>query len=404
MNLYDKIYRLIFQVITAMIDFFYLKYKNVDSSEAEALKNLIIFYGRDYTPRIHKLICEFIRKGIIPVLIIDFFEEGSSIPSEVILHRSRNRFHSGYLLKRYLKHVLIYYGSDSRFCSLHIEKHLGYKIFDNYDNYSLYYKGKSPYLFMNQLIISEKKCYTYCDLVLARNIEASESLRNFSLAMKRKFFLPDICEESKFCFKQKDKINLSKNVNLVYCGGLYGHKERNRTHGFDDFSDLYKALKDTNLIIHLYPNPFQNESHYRSILELSKVNLNVRVYQSIPYKKLVEEITQYDFGIIPHYILESYNVNPIKLKYATSNKFINFLEAGLPIIITDELVFMAWLVTRYNLGTVISKKDFEKLPEIVSKVDYSYLCQNVEKFRIKLASLDRVTLLYNYLNKKNVKN
>ena len=65
---------------------------------------------------------------------------------------------------------------------------------------------------------------------------------------------------------------------------------------------------------------------------------------------------------------------------------------------------MAWLVTRYNLGTVISKKDFEKLPEIVSKVDYSYLCQNVEKFRIKLASLDRVTLLYNYLNKKNVKN
>ena len=346
-------------------------------------QNYFLFYGSTINFRIKKLINRLEDNQKNTIVLVDKYTPQPivSIKGETI--KIRNAYHAKRLFKNTNIPHLIYFAADARFCAKGIEDYPFKKIFDNYDNYITYYgyDYTSNYYYFKGLLQSEKKCFEQADIVLARNIETQVAIKMYGLGHKKKFFYPDTCDKTKF-IENKKTISADA-IHLVYCGGLYGSDAHQYTHGFDDFSMLYDSLERNNIIVHLYPNLAQNIIHYKSIIELSKSNKFVQVHKSVQNDNLVATINQYHFGMIPHFKHNESSINSIKLKYATSNKFFNYLEAGLPIIITDEMEFMAWIVKRYNIGIVINKKDFNDLNTIIRSYDYRILCNNVQIIREK---------------------
>lgn len=340
----------------------------------------ILFYGEAMNYRIYNLIKLLKDEGrSVYWLTTNYKKKVHSDLSKFQIF-TRNKYHSIRILGATNIPVMIYFASNARFCSNGIECFNGVKFFDNYDNYILYYGYNCEHKFSKDLLVAERNCFEQADYVIARNLEVNQALRKYKLIDKEKLFIPDSCNSNRF--QQSKKLKGNK-ISLVYCGGLYGQKEKSFTHGFDDFSILYDSLIENDLSIHLYPNPQQFPIHYQSIMELSQENKNIFLYKSVPNDLLVEEISKYDFGIIPHYKTNESTISEEKLMFASSNKFMNFLEAGIPIIVTNEMKFMAWIVKRYQIGIVVDKTEFNNLRNVISSYDYSLLCDNVYKTRTK---------------------
>ena len=69
-------------------------------------------------------------------------------------------------------------------------------------------------------------------------------------------------------------------------------------------------------------------------------------------------------------------------------KVFTYLEAGLPILISEEFQYVAMLVKEYEIGIVISRKDLDNLHEIINSYDIGKLRDNVKKARKEL-SMDK---------------
>lgn len=377
---FNKLIPILIKISTIPFDFLLFHF-NINIKKKCILKTnekSILIYGMNVNYRILSTIKFLKSHGFTIYYLTTNNNFSKNLNDNINEINIRNSYHAKRVFKNNEIPFLIYFASDPRFCSNGIEEFKGIKFFDNYDNYIIYYGLNCSHKFSTKLLKAEKKCFENANFILARNLEINQALRNYNLKNKIKLFIPDSCDISRF--KKTKNLNSSQ-ISLVYCGGLYGQKETSFTHGFDDFTLLYESLSENNLTIHLYPNPQQYAIHYQSILEIS--NKNIKIYKSIRNDLLIEEISKYDFGIIPHYKTENSSINIEKLNFATSNKFINFLEAGIPIIVTNEMKFMAWIVKRYQIGIVVDKTEFKNLKNIIHSYNYNNLCENVEKIRTK---------------------
>lgn len=105
---------------------------------------------------------------------------------------------------------------------------------------------------------------------------------------------------------------------------------------------------------------------------------NVHVCPSLPGDEFIKDIASYDYGIT---LMRSIELGAPEYTYYMAYKFHSYLQAGLPIIIDENLEYMASLVRKYNIGIVLSDDDYERLPEILNSADYGQLKQNVIRYR-----------------------
>ena len=88
------------------------------------------------------------------------------------------------------------------------------------------------------------------------------------------------------------------------------------------------------------------------------------------------------------------------MRTASSLKLFNYLEGGLPVIVSAELEFMAWLVKRYKIGFAIQKEDVVNLKKMVIAYDYRELQKNVIEARQKLSYHNTSKRLIQFLETK----
>ena len=63
----------------------------------------------------------------------------------------------------------------------------------------------------------------------------------------------------------------------------------------------------------------------------------------------------------------------------------NFIEAGIPIIVSKEIGFQHWMATRYGAGIGVYKKDLSNLGQLFQNLDYPKMIANLIEQRNKLA-------------------
>ena len=156
---------------------------------------------------------------------------------------------------------------------------------------------------------------------------------------------------------------LSKNrdeIHIVYEGGIGGGAHR-------DFSDLFIQLSKHEIHIHIFP-----AVHRKEQAELFSNFSRIHYYPPVSPKKLIEIMTQFDFGIIP------FNMKKGSKRFLDStlaNKLFEYLAAGLPVIASPLKSYVDFF-SKNPVGIVFNSledivKRIPQLIEIGSKTDFS---------------------------------
>ena len=150
------------------------------------------------------------------------------------------------------------------------------------------------------------------------------------------------------------------------------------------FISLLKKAVKQKIHFHIYPTPGGITSRaFKDILKLNKAEKYVHLENRVPFDKVNREIAKYDFGAHIH-LLPMSPISSMGLKVAHCHRVFNYLEAGLPIIVSDRLQLIKKTVVENKVGFSVKEEDFSNLRKMIEKNDYEELRENVFRAREKL--------------------
>jgi len=114
---------------------------------------------------------------------------------------------------------------------------------------------------------------------------------------------------------------------------------------------------------------FENSTPYFNILN------------GLPPDEITHALIDYDYGVMFYLFSDDFRVLPDHLQGILPTKFFTFMEAGIPVIVSEELAFVATIVRKHGLGVVVSQEDLDSLPALLASADRDTLCANIYRYR-----------------------
>lgn len=170
-------------------------------------------------------------------------------------------------------------------------------------------------------------------------------------------------------------------LRLVY-GGCLPVSDSSDDLYFQAVLKMLRCFAKGNLHLYLYNSPYLfglgRQRTLEQVIEQHGFSEHVHVCTPLSGDAFVDAISHYDYGMT---FMRSKDMGSPEYTYFMAHKFISYLQAGLPLIIDEHTEYMASLVSKYNIGIVLSDDDYDRLPEILNSADYSQLKQNVIRYR-----------------------
>ena len=174
---------------------------------------------------------------------------------------------------------------------------------------------------------------------------------------------------------------------LVYSGSLDASGKHNVFTGDNYLVEQFEDFLRQGLMLDLYLNCNKEElqSLYKDYLPLEQAFPSFQMFPHRRVDDLIPEISHaYHFGLqIGRCNAEILRVNRRRYQSTFCSKVLTYCYAGLPVIVNTELESMAQLVTRYQLGLVISCHDYSQLGEKLNEMtpaEYQCMKENVKAF------------------------
>ncbi|MDG6026550.1 MAG: hypothetical protein E3K40_07540 [Candidatus Brocadia sp.] len=194
-------------------------------------------------------------------------------------------------------------------------------------------------------------------------------------------FFEESSLNNKYSFK-------SKKINLIYTGALIPNSYPDNIYGNYKLFNVTDILTKQNICLNIYTSPYMSKNKfsklYKEYIDLSNKLDGFKIYTGISPNHISLEASKYDFGTII-FMFKYNNSLDMSNKIKIPTKFFAYLEAGLPIIISEEFEYASKLVREYEIGIVVSQKDMYNLSKIISAYDYKKLRNNVLSARNKLS-------------------
>ncbi|MEZ4771900.1 MAG: hypothetical protein R3D00_01880 [Bacteroidia bacterium] len=271
-------------------------------------------------------------------------------------------------------------------------------ILDMQDVVVTYHGLTPPYAWAKKELVYEKDCLTEADWVIGQSLEPRAGYLKYGIKKRpQTMFFPLFCDDDSL-MPQEGK-TLKDGIHVVYAGGLAGSHRDRRQFGILQFHHLIESLSRQGIHFHVYPSPSTLPPDYEEYYGIAAKNPFFHMHKPVDNDALTQELAKYHFGILPFFAEDS-DLKEDKMKYATSLKMFNFLEAGIPVIISRDIFYQWWIVMRKNSGVAVSKSDIPDLGEKLRSLDYEQLQKNVDKYRRELSlsrHIPRITQLYQRL-------
>jgi hypothetical protein len=306
------------------------------------------------------LLCH--RDGFIPAFANAGF-------AQVLLYR--NAWHLRRILKAMPKPKLIHgFAPKSRYpdvarCALQPQG-IPY-IHDLQDTLAVYYGTDVKQRWLREELPHERACMAGADGLIAHSLEPNEGFRRYGIARKDRpstLFFPLYCDDDHFV-DNMPKVSETE-IHLVYAGGVAGSHRDPKHYGNIQFFGLIGTLTRQGLHFHIYPSPTNIRADVEEYEALARTNPRFHFHDPVPQERLAGELARYHFGILP-FFKELSEQSAEKLKYATTLKLFNYLEAGLPIIVSRDLEYQSWILKRYGAGVAISMDELPTLADQLRK-------------------------------------
>jgi glycosyltransferase involved in cell wall biosynthesis len=159
-----------------------------------------------------------------------------------------------------------------------------------------------------------------------------------------------------------------------------------------DLRDIFRELADHGLHVHMYVSIWgaKDEAYQR----LADENDRIHHHGHLDQKKLLQEITEYDFG------WAGFNVNPKNrehLDVALPNKVFEYIACGLPVLAFPHKNIKE-LIDRHNIGFVFNSVN-EALSQLQNRKKITNIKRSVLNARYKFTVEKNISRLIQYYEK-----
>jgi glycosyl transferase family 4 len=382
-------------------------------------KKIIVYLGGNLPARIARIIKWHKRfEDYCAVLVChkDGFRDKYSNPSidQVLLFR--NEWHLKRILKNSEYASLIHAFGPKSFYPAVAKKSTAIPfVYDMQDVLVVYY-GLNPSIrwYRNELP-HEKYCLENADGLVSHSLEFQEGLRRYGMkplnplngnypravpfgdkVHQLNIFFPLCCDDD---VAENKKGNFDpQNIHIVYVGEVAGSFRDSKQFATIQFHYLIEEFSKQKIHLHLYAAPGTLSDDINEYKNIEKQNPYLHMHETVHQSKLANELSQYDFGLIPFFFKDTIH-SWEKFKYSTSLKLFNYVEAGIPVICSKDIVFQSWIVERYAMGITINKSDIAHLKSIIDKTDYNLLLKNVTENREKISLSRHMPRLLKFYHK-----
>ena len=220
--------------------------------------------------------------------------------------------------------------------------------------------------------LCEKISFKMIDGVINKHAYKQFTLLNYDVPTP-KMSLPPICLDE-WTIPPKKKKN--KEIHIAYGGSPFPSWGKNIS-----FLEIVKIITSQKIYLHSY-GPCTDGKDNPILIKESEKNKYYKFHERVNPNNLNKELSKYDYGIFPEFWEPSeVDSNPGIVKTGMGTKMTNYIEAGLPIIISKQDEYMAKIVEKYNIGFSIDFGDLKNLRKIIEQKDYRQLQKNVKKFQ-----------------------
>ncbi|GAB4411978.1 MAG: hypothetical protein OHK0039_17590 [Bacteroidia bacterium] len=313
------------------------------------------------------------------------------------------RYRNGWHLRRQVKRlpgvqVLHCFAPKSEYPDLARQQVDAPMILDMQDVLVTYHGLEPPYAWARRELQYERRCLAQADLVVGQSLEPRAGFRRYGIDRRPPtLFFPLYCDDD--AWQTPRQTTVAGDIHLVYAGGIAGSHRDRKQFGILQFHGLIETLSRQQIHFHVYPSPSTLPPDYAEYHAIAAANPYFHMHAPVDHHALAGELAQYHFGILPFFRADS-GLEADKMAYSTSLKLFNFLEAGIPVIISRDIFYQAWIVNRGRAGLPIVKADVADLRARIEATDYPALLAQVDRYRRELAlgrQLPRLTAWYERL-------
>ena len=196
------------------------------------------------------------------------------------------------------------------------------------------------------------------------------------------------CEEKFFVDNAAQKLSdQDGSFHLVYTGAVSADPDKR----YQYFIPLARVLSTQGIHLHLYHSSLgvQSSKEYKVYYKETKSNPFLHLH-SCTYEHLSKEISCYDFGLSIHerYPMPLWTFD--KMKTSIGNKFFSYLEANLPIIVSDHIEYNKYLVEKHDVGFSVKDEELSELKNLISRNHRKW---NIEDARRKFSLKNNIRKL-----------
>lgn len=196
---------------------------------------------------------------------------------------------------------------------------------------------------------------------------------------------------------------VNKNKKLVFMGGIPPFLS-NRPHelfGDSQLLNLVKNLINRGCYLDIYNNPLiaaedDYTKLYPDFIRLAAESDRFNFFMGDMPQLINEKISRYDFGLMVYDFCGTYS-GDLHFKHLIPTKLFNYLEAGLPVLVSDRFKAVCSIVKEYGIGVIVNQKEIDYIPEIIETIDVAELKKNVITAREELQmhnNIHRLTFFY----------
>lgn len=188
-------------------------------------------------------------------------------------------------------------------------------------------------------------------------------------------------------------------LHLVYGGNVAPSNLPKKVFADVQLHDLIKEITKQGIYFDIYTtphvSPLKFEQFYSGYIDISKQNTLFRFKEGLFPHEAASEFSRYDFGMMI-YLFNQGTFLSESLNTRLPGKFFLYLEAGLPILVSEELKYVSKIVREYEIGIVVSQEDIYNLSKIIPTYDYEKLRKNVIAAREKFSMGTHINTLLRF--------
>lgn len=291
-------------------------------------------------------------------------------------------------------HIFSTYGDDTA-CQILKDKP-GAVVFEPYDLIEGFYNRPG----MEDAIRKQRFCLEHANGITSRDLRARFARRYLDYNLPARILsFPD------YCWNKAGEANEKLSGVHIVSNGYFGTSLSDSDTDWG-LLELAVGFIQMGFHFHVYPHPSQAQNgafapELAQLVILQEKLPQFHLHYPVPANKVVEEYRKYHIGVSA--FSQALLNRPVQgytaahLRYCTGSRNVDYIDAGLPVLVTPELACQTRMLKRFGLALPIYKHKLSELSkQVAGMLADPELCKRATQAREELAMSRHISRLVNF--------